>query len=157
MFAGAGTLAGEPTYPPPERTGALAGPMVSLWAMWLRHGPCGVWQLSLLSVWFVLQQDAPERRCRGTIRADAAEREVWQAVMQLLEHPDVVQVEVAKQQATIESQIVALDAALRDVAAKMAKIEQEDRRLVEAWRRWGLHACGAQGLSSGRHRKAHER
>jgi multidrug resistance efflux pump len=45
----------------------------------------------------------------------------------------VVQAEVAKQQATIETQIVALDAELTDVHARLARIEQEDRRLVEAY------------------------
>ena len=53
--------------------------------------------------------------------------------MRILEHPDVVQAEVAKQQATIETQIVALDAELTDVNARLARIEQEDRRLVEAY------------------------
>jgi Recombinase zinc beta ribbon domain len=92
--------------------------LVLLRGRWFRCGRCGCGMAPVVCGKYryyrcssCYNKMAPERRCRGTIRADAAEREVWQAVMQILEHPDVVQAEVAKQQATIESQIVALDAA----------------------------------------------
>jgi site-specific DNA recombinase len=115
------------------------GPVL-LRGQWFRCGRCGCGMTPLVGrkyryyrcgSWY--NKMAPERRCPGTIRADVAEREVWQVVMQILEHPDVVQAEVAKQQATIETQIVALDAELTDVNARLARIEQDDRRLVEAY------------------------
>ena len=115
------------------------GPVL-LRGRWFRCGRCGCGMTPLVGrkyryyrcgSWY--NKMAPERRCSGTIRADVAERDVWQAVMQILERPDVVRAEVAKQQATIETQTVALDAELTDVNARLAKIEQEDRRLVEAY------------------------
>jgi site-specific DNA recombinase len=115
------------------------GPVL-LRGQWFRCGRCGCGMTPLVGRKYryyrcgsCYNKMAPERRCPGTIRADVAEREVWQGVMRILEHPDVVQAEVAKQHATIETQIVALDAELTDVNARLARIEQEDRRLVEAY------------------------
>ena len=113
--------------------------LVLLRGRWFRCGRCGCGMAPVVCGKYryyrcgsCYNKMAPERRCRGTIRADAAEREVWQAVMQLLEHPTWCKSRWRSSRRRLSRRSSPLDAALRDVAAKMAKIEQEDRRLVEA-------------------------
>jgi Recombinase zinc beta ribbon domain len=75
----------------------------------------------------------PAQRCRGTIRGEEAERRVWEAIIQILDHPELVTAEVAKQQATIEDQDSALASELAAIEAALTRCEQDGRRLVEGY------------------------
>jgi hypothetical protein len=76
---------------------------------------------------------ALERRCRGTIHAGTAESQVWDAVMRLLEQPELIADAVAKRQATMHEQEAGIDEELRAVERALARSDEEDRRLVEAY------------------------
>ncbi len=88
-----------------------------------RYYRCGLQQAKI----------APEHRCGGTIRAAVADRQVWAAVMRLLEQSELVMAEVAKQRATIHEQEAILDQELAVIDAAVARCHQEDQRLVEAY------------------------
>jgi site-specific DNA recombinase len=44
----------------------------------------------------------PETVCRGSLAAEAVERQAWDAVLKLLEQPELIAAEVAKQEATAD-------------------------------------------------------
>jgi site-specific DNA recombinase len=75
----------------------------------------------------------PAQRCRGTVRGDDVDTRVWNAVMQILDHPELVTAEVAKQQATILEQDAALAQELAAVEAAQARYAHDDQRLVNAY------------------------
>jgi site-specific DNA recombinase len=75
----------------------------------------------------------PARRCRGTMRGEVTERRVWEAIMQILDHPELVTAEVAKQQATIEDQEGGLAQDLAAIETALTRCEQDDRRLLDAY------------------------
>jgi site-specific DNA recombinase len=76
---------------------------------------------------------ALERRCGGSIRADKAEAHVWEAVMRVLEQPDVVAAEVAKRQASLDEQDATIAEELAGVKSRLARCDEEDRRLIDAY------------------------
>jgi site-specific DNA recombinase len=75
----------------------------------------------------------PAHRCRSQIRGDEAERRVWAAIMQILDHPGLVSAEVAKQQSTIGERDGALASEIAAIETALARCEEEDRRLVDAY------------------------
>jgi site-specific DNA recombinase len=107
---------------------------------WFRCGRCG-WGMAPVTAnghhyYRCSSQQAKiatEHRCGGVIRADVADRQVWAAVMRLLEQPEVVTAEVAKQQATIHDQEASIGQELTTVDAALARCQHDDQRLVEAY------------------------
>ena len=72
-------------------------------------------------------------RCRGTVRGEDVEGRVWNAVMRLLEHPELVAREVAKQHETVQAAEAEISQGLADIATVLGRCDQDDRRLVEAY------------------------
>jgi hypothetical protein len=75
----------------------------------------------------------PAQRCRGIIRGHEADARVWGAILQILDHPELVLAEVAKQQATVQDQDTAIEQELRAVEAALTRCEQDDRRLIDVY------------------------
>jgi hypothetical protein len=74
-------------------------------------------------------------RCRGTIRAERVEGEVWERVQRILERPDIIAKEVERQDARAEEQREELqqEAACLDTA--LTKCDREGARWDEAYAR----------------------
>jgi site-specific DNA recombinase len=75
----------------------------------------------------------PAARCAGSIRADRIEPQVWAAVVRVLDDPQLIAAEVARQQATLDEERAAIERELATVAAALARREEEERRLVAAY------------------------
>ena len=127
-------------HPPPRPSTAL------LRGRWFRCGRCGLAMAMMTSHgrrYYRCSSSqtklSREARCLGMIRADILESQVWDAVMRLLEQPELVADAVAKQQATVHEQEAGIDSAARRGVY--------DRR---------LHRGRAEGLSGRRGRQAPE-
>jgi site-specific DNA recombinase len=105
------------------RCGRCGAAMATLKAHGQRYYRCSSWQTKLTR----------EHRCPGVIRAEKAEKDVWDAIMQMLEHPEQVREAVARQQATIQEQEAAIAAELAAVESAFARCAEDDRRLVDAY------------------------
>ena len=66
----------------------------------------------------------PAERCSGTIRADVAEGEVWNAVIGLLENPELIREEVARQSAELTTHEHAIDAERDTLRRALSRCEQ---------------------------------
>ncbi len=75
----------------------------------------------------------PALRCRGSLRADKVETEVWEAVMRVLERPDIITAEVARQEASAEAQGAAVQQEVACLDAALAKCDRESTRWDEAY------------------------
>jgi len=73
------------------------------------------------------------QRCRGAVRADTAEHAVWQAVMRVLEHPDMIAAEVARRQATAGEQREQVQQELMLLETALAKCDREEQQWAEAY------------------------
>jgi site-specific DNA recombinase len=76
---------------------------------------------------------APALRCRGTVRAERVEGEVWERVQRVLEHPVIVAQEVARQTASAEEQRVAVQQEVACLDAALVKCDRESARWDEAY------------------------
>jgi site-specific DNA recombinase len=72
-------------------------------------------------------------RCRGSVRADPLEADVWAAVQRVLEQPDLIKAEVAKQHAGAEEQRQRVLQDITLIDAALAKCDREDQRWREAY------------------------
>jgi site-specific DNA recombinase len=68
------------------------------------------------------------QRCHGAVRADAVEPTVWQAVMRVLEYPDVIAAEVARQQATAGEQRAEVQQDITLIDTALTKYDREEQR-----------------------------
>jgi site-specific DNA recombinase len=75
----------------------------------------------------------PALRCRGTLRAERVEGEVWEAVQRVLERPEIIAAEVARQEASAETQRVELLQEVACIDAALAKCDRESKRWDEAY------------------------
>ena len=93
-----------------------------------RRGPvwiyrCGSWR-SLVD---------PTVRCSGSLRADEAEAQVWNAVVRVLEQPEIIVAEVTRQQAMADDQRTEIRQQLALIEAAVAKCEREAQRWAKAY------------------------
>jgi hypothetical protein len=75
----------------------------------------------------------PARRCRGSVRADNVEPRVWTAVIQILDHPELVAAEAAKRQASLHEQEAAITQELGVIEKGLAKCDREERLWADAY------------------------
>jgi site-specific DNA recombinase len=75
----------------------------------------------------------PAERCSGTIRADVAEEQVWNAVIGLLENPELIRQEVARQSAELTTHEHAIDAERDTLRRALSRCEQMEQRWLEAY------------------------
>jgi site-specific DNA recombinase len=76
---------------------------------------------------------APALRCRGTLRAEKVEGEVWERVQRVLERPDIIAQEVARQEASTEEQRAELQQEVACLDAALTKCDRESARWDEAY------------------------
>lgn len=77
----------------------------------------------------------PALRCRGTLRAERVEGEVWERVQRILERPDIIAKEVARQEATAEEQRAELQQEVACLDTALAKCDREGARWDDAYAR----------------------
>jgi site-specific DNA recombinase len=75
----------------------------------------------------------PALRCRGTLRAEMVEGEVWERVQRALERPGIIAQEVARQEASAEEQRAELQQEVTCLDAALAKCDRESARWDEAY------------------------
>ncbi len=75
----------------------------------------------------------PSMRCRGYLDADDAEARVWQAIEQVLQHPELIAAEVRRQQNEAEMQRAEIAKECALIEAALAKCDREERRWAEAY------------------------
>jgi site-specific DNA recombinase len=72
-------------------------------------------------------------RCPGSVRADVVEQRVWAAIVQVLEQPELIAAEVARQQARADEQRAEMRQQLELIEAALAKCDREAQRWAEAY------------------------
>ena len=77
----------------------------------------------------------PALRCRGTLRAERVEGEVWKRVQRVLEHPDIIAREVARQDGRAAEQRAELEQEVACLETALAKCDREGARWDEAYAR----------------------
>jgi site-specific DNA recombinase len=75
----------------------------------------------------------PETICRGSVAAEAVERQVWDAVVRLLEQPELIAAEVAKQETMADDQRAEIRRQVALIEAALAKCERDEQRWGEAY------------------------
>jgi chromosome segregation ATPase len=75
----------------------------------------------------------PDIRCQGSVQADEAERQVWDAVARLLAKPELIAAEVARQEAHADEQRQGIHRELAAIDAALTKCEKEAQRWAEAY------------------------
>jgi site-specific DNA recombinase len=75
----------------------------------------------------------PTVRCSGSLRADAAEAQVWDAILRVLEQPEIIAAEITRQQATADEQRTEIRRQLALIEAALARCEREAQRWAEAY------------------------
>jgi hypothetical protein len=75
----------------------------------------------------------PGLRCRGSIRAEEAERRIWGAVERVLLDPQLVAAEVARQQEHADERRAAVIQDLALVEVALTKCDREEQRWSEAY------------------------
>jgi Recombinase zinc beta ribbon domain len=107
----------------------------------LRCGRCGRGMFSLCrdrNIRYYLcnsQHQLMDRtlRCPGSLRADVVEPEVWGAVMRVLEHPELIAAEVARQEARADEQRAEIAGHIALIEAALAKCDREAQRWADAY------------------------
>jgi site-specific DNA recombinase len=75
----------------------------------------------------------PAQRCRGHVRADEVESQVWNAVMRRLEEPDLIAAEVTRQQAGADEQREAIQREIAIIESALLKCKKEMQRWADAY------------------------
>jgi site-specific DNA recombinase len=75
----------------------------------------------------------PTLRCPGSLRADVVEPQVWDAVMRVLEHPELIAAEVARQEAHADEQCADIERQVVLIEAALAKSDREAQRWADAY------------------------
>jgi site-specific DNA recombinase len=75
----------------------------------------------------------PTARCSGSLRADEAEAQVWDAIVRVLEQPEIIAAEVARQHASADEQRREIRRQLALIEAALAKCDREAQRWAEAY------------------------
>jgi site-specific DNA recombinase len=72
-------------------------------------------------------------RCSGSLRADEAEAQVWDAIMRVLEQPEIIAAEVTRQQAMADEQRTEIRQQLALIEAALTKCDRETKRWADAY------------------------
>lgn len=75
----------------------------------------------------------PHERCHVSIKADEVEQRVWAAVERVLQQPETIAEEVARQQATADQRLAEIQQECSLIDAALAKCDREERRWAEAY------------------------
>jgi site-specific DNA recombinase len=75
----------------------------------------------------------PTLRCRGSVRADVIEAEVWQAVLRVLEDPALIAAEVARQHAHAGDQRTEIVRQVAVIEAALVTCDREAERWANAY------------------------
>jgi site-specific DNA recombinase len=75
----------------------------------------------------------PSLRCPGVLRADVVEAQVWAAVIQVLEQPELIATEVARQETHAEAQRAEIGQQMALLDAALAKCDREAQRWADAY------------------------
>jgi hypothetical protein len=71
--------------------------------------------------------------CRSSVAAEAVECQVWDAVVRLLEQPELIAAEVAKQEATADEQRAETKRQVALLETALAKCVRDEQRWAEAY------------------------
>jgi hypothetical protein len=83
------------------------------------------------------------------VRSDNVETRVWTAIIQILDHPELVAAEVAKRQASIHEQEAAITQELSVIEKGLAKCEREERLWAEAYANEAISVTELKSYRSG--------
>jgi hypothetical protein len=72
-------------------------------------------------------------RCAGSIRADVIEPQVWAAILRVLDQPELIAAEVARQEANADEQRTEIGRPLDLIEAALAKCDREAQRWADAY------------------------
>ena len=72
-------------------------------------------------------------RCSGVLRADLVEAQVWSAVVRILEQPELIAKEVARQETTADAQRTEIGRHMASIDVALAKCNREVQRWAEAY------------------------
>jgi site-specific DNA recombinase len=75
----------------------------------------------------------PEHTCRGSVAADEVERQVWAAVVRVLEEPELITAEVAKQETTAEDQRAEIRQHVALIETALTRCDREAQRWADAY------------------------
>jgi site-specific DNA recombinase len=75
----------------------------------------------------------PQARCRGSVAASPLEQQVWDAIVRILEQPELIAAEVARQEAQAEEQRQVMQRELAAIDTALEACEKEARRWAEAY------------------------
>ena len=78
-------------------------------------------------------RDARLIGCPGSLRANVVKPEVWGAVMWVLEHPELIAAEVARQEARADEQRAETGRQIELIEAALAKCDREAQRWADAY------------------------
>jgi site-specific DNA recombinase len=82
----------------------------------------------------------PEQRCRGSVKADLVEGEVWAAVERVLAQPELIAVEVARQHARLEEVRAAQEQDKQPIYAALARCDRDDQHWLDAYMKEAITA-----------------
>jgi site-specific DNA recombinase len=108
---------------------------------WLRCGRCGrgmtgiSWKPSIRYYHCSSHHNNldPRLRCAGSVRADVLEPQVWAAVVRVLEEPELIAAEVARQEGSADEQRAEITRELGVIEAALAKCDREAQRWADAY------------------------
>jgi hypothetical protein len=72
-------------------------------------------------------------RCSGSLRAEVVEAQVWAAVVRVLEQPELIAAEVARQESQADEQRAEIGQQLARIAGGLAKCDRETERWRNAY------------------------
>jgi hypothetical protein len=75
----------------------------------------------------------PMLRCSGSLRADTVEAQVWGAIVRVLEHPELIAAEIARQQASTDERRAEIRQQWALIEAALTKCERELQRWADAY------------------------
>jgi Recombinase zinc beta ribbon domain len=110
-------------------------------AAWLRCGRCGRGMTGVsrrpgdsyyrCNSWYNITNRV--LRCSGNLRADVVEQRVWAAIMRVLEQPELIAAEVARQEESADEQREEIKRQLVIIEAALAKCDREAQRWADAY------------------------
>jgi site-specific DNA recombinase len=87
----------------------------------------------------------PTLRCPGCLRADVVEPQVWAAIMRVLEQPELIAAEVARQEACADEQRAEIAGRIALIEAALAKCDREVQRWADAYAGEVIHLAELKG------------
>jgi site-specific DNA recombinase len=75
----------------------------------------------------------PSGRCYGEVRLDEVEPKVWDAVVRILEEPELIAAEVARQETRAEAQRAEIGQQMALMETHLAKCDREAQRWADAY------------------------